>query len=289
MFSVSIPNPDTPAAVVETATKCLAMPPRPPNVASDHSRAVRAFVIVSSVVNVLEQTTNGFRRVEVARSLDEIGCRLAHRASMTAAHRPRLRLPLASPSPDAAGCRTAGEPRQGARGDPRALAAIAGWLDGLTFVALGSVFVSAVTGDLVQVGIATADGDAGRLVTLLVALGAYLAGTSLAVTLVRTFGNSAWPGPVRRPLLLHVGLLIVFAGLLAAAGDPERGSAGAAAVVGVAAVSAGVQGAAILGLGIRGATVNACDRCAHVARRRPRRTASVSPGRVRPSRGGSSG
>ena len=52
-----------------------------------------------------------------------------------------------------------------------ALAAIAGRLDGLTFVALGSVFVSAVTGDLVQVGIAPADGDAGRLVTLLVALG----------------------------------------------------------------------------------------------------------------------
>jgi uncharacterized membrane protein YoaK (UPF0700 family) len=44
----------------------------------------------------------------------------------------------------------------GSRGRVRAvilaLAAIAGWLDGLTFVALGSVVVSAVTGDLVQVG-----------------------------------------------------------------------------------------------------------------------------------------
>ena len=76
-----------------------------------------------------------------------------------------------------------------------ALAAIGGWLDGLTFVALGSVFVSAVTGDLVQVGIASAEGDIGRLVTLLVALGCFLAGTSLAVLLERTVGATAWPGP----------------------------------------------------------------------------------------------
>jgi uncharacterized membrane protein YoaK (UPF0700 family) len=138
-----------------------------------------------------------------------------------------------------------------------ALAAIGGWLDGLTFVALGSVFVSAVTGDLVQVGIASAEGDIGRLVTLLVALGCFLAGTSLAVVLERTVGATAWPGPVRRPLLVHAGLLIVFAALWVAFGDPERGSAAAAVVVGIAALSAGVQGAAILGLGIRGASVNA--------------------------------
>jgi uncharacterized membrane protein YoaK (UPF0700 family) len=138
-----------------------------------------------------------------------------------------------------------------------ALAAVAGWLDGLTFVALGSVFVSAVTGDLVQVGIAAADGDGARLLILVAALAAFVAGTSLAVTLVRAVGTMAWPGPVRRPLLVHAGLLIVFAALWTAAGDPERGSAGAVAVVGIAAFSAGVQGAAILGLGIRGATVNA--------------------------------
>ena len=59
MFSVSIPNSATPSALVETATKCLAIaassPPRP---ARAHSRAVRALVIVSRVVNVFEQTTN---------------------------------------------------------------------------------------------------------------------------------------------------------------------------------------------------------------------------------------
>ena len=57
MFAVSIPNSDTFAAFVETATKCLATaltsPPRP---ASSHWRALSAFVIVSSVVKVFDET-----------------------------------------------------------------------------------------------------------------------------------------------------------------------------------------------------------------------------------------
>jgi uncharacterized membrane protein YoaK (UPF0700 family) len=138
-----------------------------------------------------------------------------------------------------------------------ALAAIAGWLDGLTFVALGTVFVSAVTGDLVQLGVEIAAGDTSRLLILVAALAAFMAGTSLAVVLVRTAGSLAWPGPVRRPLLLHTGLLVLFALLWTAIGDPRPGTAGAFAVVAVAALSAGIQGAAILGLGIRGASVSA--------------------------------
>jgi hypothetical protein len=57
MLAVSIPNSDTFAAFVETATKCLATtltsPPRP---LSDQSRAVWALVIVSSVVKVFDDT-----------------------------------------------------------------------------------------------------------------------------------------------------------------------------------------------------------------------------------------
>ena len=54
-----MPNFATSAALVETATKCLATafasPPRP---ASDQARAVCALVIVSSVVKVFEETMN---------------------------------------------------------------------------------------------------------------------------------------------------------------------------------------------------------------------------------------
>ena len=52
-----MPNFATSAALVETATKCFATEGRRPrSAASDHSRAVRALVIVSSVVKVLDDT-----------------------------------------------------------------------------------------------------------------------------------------------------------------------------------------------------------------------------------------
>ena len=56
MFAVSIPNFDTSAAFVETATKWCAIAASSPSAASVHSRALCAFVIVSSVVNVLDET-----------------------------------------------------------------------------------------------------------------------------------------------------------------------------------------------------------------------------------------
>ena len=57
MLAVSMPNFDTSVALVETATKCFATDATsPPNAASDHSRAVCALVMVSSVVNVFDET-----------------------------------------------------------------------------------------------------------------------------------------------------------------------------------------------------------------------------------------
>ncbi len=45
-----------------------------PSAASAHSRAERALVIVSSVVNVFEETMNSVSAgIEVARGLDEVG------------------------------------------------------------------------------------------------------------------------------------------------------------------------------------------------------------------------
>ena len=59
MFAVSMPNAATFSAFVEIATKCrataAASPPRP---ATNQSRAVRALVMVSCVVNVLDATRN---------------------------------------------------------------------------------------------------------------------------------------------------------------------------------------------------------------------------------------
>lgn len=86
-------------------------------------------------------------------------------------------------------------------------------------------------------------GRSPRVRIVVVALAAIMAGTSLAVVLVRTAWSLAWPGPVRRPLLLHAALLVLFALLWTAIGDPSPGTAGALAVVVSAALSAGIQGA----------------------------------------------
>jgi hypothetical protein len=68
MSAVSIPNFATSAVFVEAATKCLAIdfssPPRP---ASAQARAARAFVIVSNVVKVFEETMNKVWAVQEAR------------------------------------------------------------------------------------------------------------------------------------------------------------------------------------------------------------------------------
>ena len=53
----SMPNAATSSRFVDTATKCLATArSSPPNPSSSHARAVRAFVIVSRVVNVFDAT-----------------------------------------------------------------------------------------------------------------------------------------------------------------------------------------------------------------------------------------
>src|SRR5919197_643215 len=58
MLAASIPNASTSAALVETATKWRATAASSRSAASAHSRAVRAFRIVSRVVNVLDETMN---------------------------------------------------------------------------------------------------------------------------------------------------------------------------------------------------------------------------------------
>ena len=58
MLAVSMPNFATSAAFVDTATKCLATAASSRSADRLHSRAVRALVIVSIVVNVFEETIN---------------------------------------------------------------------------------------------------------------------------------------------------------------------------------------------------------------------------------------
>jgi hypothetical protein len=58
MFMTSMPNSDTASPLVDTATKCLAIDDLSASAARIQSRAVAAFVIVSRVVKVLDETMN---------------------------------------------------------------------------------------------------------------------------------------------------------------------------------------------------------------------------------------
>ena len=53
-----MPNLSTSSRFVETATTCFATADSSPSPSSSQARAVCAFVIVSSVVNVFEEMTN---------------------------------------------------------------------------------------------------------------------------------------------------------------------------------------------------------------------------------------
>ena len=56
MLSVSMPNSATRSALVDTATKCLAMADSSPNWSTTQARADLALVSVSSVPNVFDDT-----------------------------------------------------------------------------------------------------------------------------------------------------------------------------------------------------------------------------------------
>ena len=74
MLAVSMPNSATLAPLVETATKCLATAAASPRCSTSQARALRALVMVSSVVKVLEQTMNSVSAaIQIAHGLGELG------------------------------------------------------------------------------------------------------------------------------------------------------------------------------------------------------------------------
>ena len=57
------------------------------------------------------------------------------------------------------------------------LTAAAGWLDALSFLHLGKVFNSIMTGNVVFVGLGAAEGDGGLVLRAALALGAFVLGS----------------------------------------------------------------------------------------------------------------
>jgi len=125
-----------------------------------------------------------------------------------------------------------------------------GAVDAVTFVRLGQVFSSVITGNLALLGIAAGRQDAVLAQNAGLALAGYAAGVMLGALIAGTPepGQPVWPGRVSHALAAETGLLAAFSGeWLATGGHPGGGSR--LALLLLAAAAMGLQSATIRRLG----------------------------------------
>ena len=129
-----------------------------------------------------------------------------------------------------------------------ALAALAGWVDALSFSQLGQVFTSFQSGNLIFLGLAIDDGDGQQLVGAAVSLAAFVAGTAIGAYDVRRLMPA---------FVVQWALLVAFAVYWQVHGTPASDSGARLVLVALAALAMGNQGAAVLALRIPGVVTNA--------------------------------
>jgi uncharacterized membrane protein YoaK (UPF0700 family) len=135
------------------------------------------------------------------------------------------------------------------------LALSAGASDALSFAALGKVFTSVMTGNLILLGIAVGRFDFGATILPTVAIAAYIGGVLATATWLRhtrADDDDPWPRPVTVTLVTgavaQVAILLVWL-LSGARPSPTVG----AVMVVMLAAAMGVQGTAVNTLAISGA------------------------------------
>jgi len=125
-----------------------------------------------------------------------------------------------------------------------ALTAAAGWIDALSYTALGHVFTANMTGNLVLLGLALGNLQAGGAARSAVALGGFAAGALLASALTRDVAGE-WPGRVTAAFGVEAAALVAFTALWWA-------GAGLDPLIALSAVGMGIQSAAVRRLSVAG-------------------------------------
>src|SRR5215472_1672510 len=125
-----------------------------------------------------------------------------------------------------------------------ALTAAAGWVDALSYLALGHVFTANMTGNLVLLGVAVGSLEAGGALRSAVALAGFAAGALLGSALTRDAAGD-WPGRVTAALAVEAAALAAFTALW-------RASTGQEALIALSAVGMGIQSAAVRRLAVPG-------------------------------------
>ena len=139
-----------------------------------------------------------------------------------------------------------------------ALTFVAGWVDAMTFLALGKVFSSFMSGNVLFLGIGIGQRDWGFFLNVMTALMAFGMGGMLAGVALMAERKSGGQNELSRSaLLLELMILLVFACLWVASADATVQPAWQTGLIGTAALAMGIQAANVLALGIPGVATNA--------------------------------
>jgi uncharacterized membrane protein YoaK (UPF0700 family) len=123
----------------------------------------------------------------------------------------------------------------------------AGWTDALSFLAVGRVFASFVTGNILFVGLSIAQGDTALLVRACTALLLLFVGITLGTLYLQTLPARQpagdWRSTLARYLLVEALVLLVFALIWTVGGNLAQQPEVQVVLLGIAAYGMGLQGA----------------------------------------------
>lgn len=132
-----------------------------------------------------------------------------------------------------------------------ALSAASGYVDAVSYLALGRVFTANMTGNTVLLGLALAQGDGLAAVRSFAALVGFAAGVALGHILIARAGQRGiWPARATLVCALEALTLVILgaAGLLSRLGS----SNGIYLLIALAAIAMGMQTAAVRALNVQG-------------------------------------
>jgi uncharacterized membrane protein YoaK (UPF0700 family) len=136
------------------------------------------------------------------------------------------------------------------------LAATSGYMDAVSYLGLGRVFTSNMTGNTVLFGLALAQAQPFAALRSLLALAGFLCGVGVATLVVERAGgrkgSPLWPAHVTAAFAVEGGILLAFAVGCLVAGTPASGLV--YPLIALSAVAMGMQSVAVRHLGVTGVT-----------------------------------
>ena len=137
----------------------------------------------------------------------------------------------------------------------------AAWIDMLSYLYLGRVWASFMTGDFLFIGLGVAQGNSGLVIHALVAVLVFLVGVAFGSFCLghapQQQSGPAWHHTFARYLLLEWLLLLVYAVIWRVTSNLSQQTGVQLLLLGVAALGMGIQGALVLAFNIPGVVADA--------------------------------